>query len=311
MSSCFSPFLKNSFANSHLSGTTFLNPCIATTSLLTRIKTHERTELQKVAAWRFAYVGVELADERREVVVLEVVGEDVARELRRPPHDEGGHPVVPPRDDVVSGRVIHQLIRLGQERRRHRLLRRRRRRLAVRPAPAPLHLPRRSTSSLPLHYSTTVSTGETRSRPSRQGFSGFTSGRGGVSESVSYFNREESVAGWVVNTVESGAWCVGCGLVRWMCPPRGACGRWGWWEGICVALSVWVFWREGLEVLRFNFQGRPVTLAPACSVASANKKPSDASSDPPAQQHPLFSPLLYLHCPVVFWTFSAIFCGLF
>ncbi|BAT08423.1 Os09g0455250 [Oryza sativa Japonica Group] len=26
VSSCFSPFLKNSFANSHLSGTTFLNP---------------------------------------------------------------------------------------------------------------------------------------------------------------------------------------------------------------------------------------------------------------------------------------------
>jgi hypothetical protein len=49
-------------------------------------------------------------------------------------------------------------------------------------------------------------------------------------------------------------WCVCVSL------PRGACGR---WEGICVALSVGVFWREGLEVLRCSFQGRPVTLAPA------------------------------------------------
>ena len=44
--------------------------------------------------------------------------------------------------------------------------------------------------------------------------------------------------------------------------PRGACGR---WEGICVALGVWVFWREGLEVWRCSFQGRPVTL-PTASV---------------------------------------------
>jgi hypothetical protein len=45
--------------------------------------------------------------------------------------------------------------------------------------------------------------------------------------------------------------------------PRGACGRWGWCGREYVSslpLSVWAFWREGLEVLRFNFQGRPVTL---------------------------------------------------
>lgn len=58
---------------------------------------------------KFTYIGVELADEAGEVVVLEVVREEVAGELRRPPDDEGGG-VVSPRDDVVGGGIIHQLI---------------------------------------------------------------------------------------------------------------------------------------------------------------------------------------------------------
>jgi hypothetical protein len=70
------------------------------------------------ATGRVAHVGVELAHETREVVVLEVLGQEVARELRRPPHDEG-RPVVVPRDDVVHRRVVHQLVRLGEERRGH------------------------------------------------------------------------------------------------------------------------------------------------------------------------------------------------
>jgi hypothetical protein len=84
------------------------------------------------ATGRVAHVGVELAHETREVVVLEVLGQEVARELRRPPHDEG-RPVVVPRDDVVHRRVVHQLVRLGEERRGHGPLPRsrcRRRRLA-------------------------------------------------------------------------------------------------------------------------------------------------------------------------------------
>jgi hypothetical protein len=71
--------------------------------------------------------------------VLEVVGEDVACELRRPEDHEGGGPVVSPGDDVVRGRVVHQLVRLDQERRRHRLLRGRLRSRVAVPAPAPLH----------------------------------------------------------------------------------------------------------------------------------------------------------------------------
>lgn len=35
-------------------------------------------------------VGVKLADEGGEVVVFEVVGKEIASELRRPPDDEGG-----------------------------------------------------------------------------------------------------------------------------------------------------------------------------------------------------------------------------
>jgi hypothetical protein len=53
--------------------------------------------------------------------VLEVLGEEVARELRRPPHHERGAVLVP-RDHVVLRRVVHQLVRLGQERRRQRPL---------------------------------------------------------------------------------------------------------------------------------------------------------------------------------------------
>jgi len=66
------------------------------------------------------YIGVELPDEAGEVVVLEVVREEVAGELGRAPHDEGGV-VLAPRHDVVGAGVVHQLVRLGQERRRHRL----------------------------------------------------------------------------------------------------------------------------------------------------------------------------------------------
>lgn len=63
-------------------------------------------------------VGVELADEAGEVVVLEVVGEEVTGELRRPPNDKGGV-VFTPRDDVVGAPIVNQLIGLGQKGCRH------------------------------------------------------------------------------------------------------------------------------------------------------------------------------------------------
>lgn len=69
-----------------------------------------------------AYVGVELANEAGEVVVLEVVREEVTGELGRAPNDEGGV-VFAPRDDVVGGRIIHELVRFGKEGSRHRLVR--------------------------------------------------------------------------------------------------------------------------------------------------------------------------------------------
>lgn len=66
-------------------------------------------------------VGVELPDEAGEIVVLEVVGEEVTGELRRPPDDEGGV-VVAPGDDVIGCGVVYELVSLGQERRRHRFV---------------------------------------------------------------------------------------------------------------------------------------------------------------------------------------------
>jgi hypothetical protein len=63
------------------------------------------------------YVGVELSDEGREVAVLEVEGEEVARELDGLPHHEGAT-LLRPRDHLVRGALLHHLVRLGQERRR-------------------------------------------------------------------------------------------------------------------------------------------------------------------------------------------------
>ena len=61
------------------------------------------------------YIGVELANEAGEVVVLEVVGKKVPGELGGSPNDEGGV-VFAPRDYVIRGGIVHQLVCLGQER---------------------------------------------------------------------------------------------------------------------------------------------------------------------------------------------------
>lgn len=61
------------------------------------------------------YIGVELADEAGEVVVLKVIWEQVAGELRWSPHHEGGL-VLTPRHNLIGGWVIHQMVGLGQER---------------------------------------------------------------------------------------------------------------------------------------------------------------------------------------------------
>lgn len=57
-------------------------------------------------------VGVELAHEAGEIVVLEVVGEEVAGELGGTPDHESGV-VFAPRDDVVGCWVIDQLVSFG------------------------------------------------------------------------------------------------------------------------------------------------------------------------------------------------------
>jgi hypothetical protein len=63
------------------------------------------------------HIGVELPDEAGEVVVLEVVRQHVAREGGGVPDDEAV-PGGAPGDDPVERRLAHQVIGLGQERRR-------------------------------------------------------------------------------------------------------------------------------------------------------------------------------------------------
>ena len=70
------------------------------------------------------HIGVELPDEAGEVVVLEVVGEHVAREGGGVPDDEAVAGVAPG-DDPVQLRLAHQVVRLGQERRQRRPLQQR------------------------------------------------------------------------------------------------------------------------------------------------------------------------------------------
>ena len=53
--------------------------------------------------------------------MLEVVGEEVAGELRRTPDDEGGV-VFAPRDDVVGDGIVDELVRFGEKRSRDRFV---------------------------------------------------------------------------------------------------------------------------------------------------------------------------------------------
>lgn len=63
------------------------------------------------------YICVKLADEAREVAVLEEGGEEISGELRRLPHHEGG-PVIVPRYDVIGGGILDEHVGFDQERRR-------------------------------------------------------------------------------------------------------------------------------------------------------------------------------------------------
>lgn len=70
--------------------------------------------------YAYTYVSIELADEAGEVAVLEESGEEVSGELRRLPHHEP-RPLRVPGNHLVRRRILHQHVRLHQERRRRRL----------------------------------------------------------------------------------------------------------------------------------------------------------------------------------------------
>lgn len=65
------------------------------------------------------YIGIKLPNEAGEIVVLEVIGKQVAGKLGRAPDHEGGF-VLPPRHNVIGGGVIHEVVGLRQEGRGHR-----------------------------------------------------------------------------------------------------------------------------------------------------------------------------------------------
>lgn len=71
---------------------------------------------------RVTYIGVELTNEAREVVMLEVFGKQILGEIRVLPNNKRVSTFAP-RYHVVRACIIHQLIRLRQKRRRHRSLR--------------------------------------------------------------------------------------------------------------------------------------------------------------------------------------------
>lgn len=80
----------------------------------------ERRERERERDKR-TYISVELPDEAREVVVLEVIGKEIASKLRRTPNNKGSI-FFTPGDDVISGRVVHQLVCLGEKGSRHRFV---------------------------------------------------------------------------------------------------------------------------------------------------------------------------------------------
>lgn len=60
-------------------------------------------------------IGIELPDKAREVVVLEIVRKEITSELRWPPNNESSV-IFTPRNYVVSGWIIYQLVGFGKER---------------------------------------------------------------------------------------------------------------------------------------------------------------------------------------------------
>lgn len=77
---------------------------------------------QKIKNKKLTHISIKLANKAGKVVMLEIVREKITRKLRRAPDDEGGV-VFAPRDDMVGGGIVDQLIRLGQKRRRNGFLR--------------------------------------------------------------------------------------------------------------------------------------------------------------------------------------------
>ena len=80
-----------------------------------------REKKNKERATNKAYIGVELSNKAGEVVVLEIFWKQILCKIRMLPHHKSV-PTFTPRYHLVRPLILHQLIRLRQERCRHRSL---------------------------------------------------------------------------------------------------------------------------------------------------------------------------------------------
>jgi hypothetical protein len=62
----------------------------------------------------YYYICIELPDKAREVVVLEIVRKEITSKLRWSPNNESSV-IFTPRNYMVSGWIIYQLIGFGKE----------------------------------------------------------------------------------------------------------------------------------------------------------------------------------------------------
>lgn len=62
-----------------------------------------------------------MADKAGKIVVLEVIREEVTSKFRRAPYYKSSV-IFTPGDDMVSGRVVHELVSFGQEWGGHRFV---------------------------------------------------------------------------------------------------------------------------------------------------------------------------------------------
>lgn len=86
--SCVSPFLKQSLANSHRSGTIFRKPCEKKPKKI-------KFPFRPININNPTYISVKLANEAGKIVVLKILRKEIPGKLDGTPYDERGAVLVP------------------------------------------------------------------------------------------------------------------------------------------------------------------------------------------------------------------------